>query len=103
MNDRRHRLLVAALSAVATAILAGTLHAQTQAPSPPAAPQPAADAVAQPGAPAPVVHQVRIPEGTEVRVHFNEQLSSATAAAGDTFSITTDDPISLPDGTVLAA
>ncbi len=90
MGERRHGQLTAALSVVAAAILVGVVHAQAPIP---AAPQPAA--------PASAAQHVTIPEGTEVRVHFNEQLSSATAAAGDEFSITTDDPITLPDGTVL--
>jgi hypothetical protein len=46
---------------------------------------------------------VRIPEGTEVHVHLAEPLSSATANAGDTFSIITDEEITLADGTVIPA
>ena len=38
-----------------------------------------------------------------MRVRLEEQLSSATAAAGDTFSISTDEEIRLPDGTVIPA
>jgi hypothetical protein len=93
MDQRRHGQLTAAFSVVAAAILAGVVHAQAQVP--------AAAAALQPVAPAGAQHRVTIPEGTEVRVHFNEQLSSATAAAGDEFSITTDDPITLLDGTVI--
>jgi hypothetical protein len=36
-------------------------------------------------------------------VRFEEELSSATAQAGDTFSISTDDEIHLDDGTVIPA
>jgi hypothetical protein len=45
----------------------------------------------------------RIAEGTEVRVRLEEQLSSATNAAGDTFSISTDEEIELADGVVIPA
>ena len=43
----------------------------------------------------------RIPEGTEVHVRFDEAVSSATAAAGDTFPISTDEEIRLSDGVVI--
>ena len=43
----------------------------------------------------------RIPEGTEVRVRLDEQLSSATSSSGDTFSISTDEDIRLADGAVI--
>jgi hypothetical protein len=49
------------------------------------------------------VRTVKIPEGTEVRIQFDEQLSSATSSSGDTFSISTDEEIKLPDGTVIPA
>jgi hypothetical protein len=45
----------------------------------------------------------KIPEGTEVHLHLNEPISSATAAVGDTFSISTDEEIRLADGTVIPA
>ena len=56
-------------------------------------------------APVPVAASggVVIPEGTEVRVRLNEQLSSATNVEGDEFSITTDEPIELSDGTIIPA
>jgi hypothetical protein len=38
-----------------------------------------------------------------VRVRIEDQLSSATSAAGDTFSISTDEDIELPDGGVIPA
>ena len=38
-------------------------------------------------------------EGTEIKVHFNDKLSSKTASEGDRFSITLDEPIVLSDGT----
>jgi hypothetical protein len=44
---------------------------------------------------------LRIPEGTEVHVHLTEPLSSATASAGDTFSIVTDEEIRLPGGVII--
>lgn len=46
---------------------------------------------------------VRVPEGAEVRVRFDEALSSATAATGDSFSIVTDEAIRLADGTLIPA
>src|SRR5580693_7189489 len=45
----------------------------------------------------------KLPEGTEVHVHLGERLSSATAAVGDTFEITSDEQVNLPDGTILPA
>jgi hypothetical protein len=55
-------------------------------------------------APAPVAPTIlRLPEGTEVDLTLNDTLSSATAAEGDKFSITTADPIKLTDGTVIPA
>lgn len=46
---------------------------------------------------------INVPEGTEVVIRFNDGLSSKTSAEGDRFSITTDEPIVLPDGTSLPA
>src|SRR5437016_7375060 len=61
-----------------------------------------ADSVPAPTAPAAVAPaHVKIPEGTEVRVVFDEALSSATAISGDSFSISTDEEIKLADGTVI--
>lgn len=81
-------LLLAACAAIVT-------KPALSAPTSPAAPPAAAIAVA------PVT--TKIPEGTEVRVHLAERLSSATSVVGDTFQIYSDEPISLPDGTVLPA
>jgi hypothetical protein len=53
--------------------------------------------------PAPPRGSVRIQEGTEIRMQFDDALSSATASAGDTFSISTDEDVRLADGTVLRA
>jgi len=89
----------------------GAVDAQTQpvvvvpplAQTPVQAPPPAAP-YAPPMAPPPVVaRMVRIPEGTEVHVHLQEALSSATATAGDTFPIVSDEEFRLPDGTVIPA
>jgi hypothetical protein len=46
---------------------------------------------------------INVPEGTEVVIRFNDGLSSKTSSEGDRFSITTDEPIVLPDGTSLPA
>ena len=70
------------------------------APRPPAAP-------ARPLAPVAGIvvasTGLMIPEGTEVRVRLNERLSSASNVEGDEFSITTDEPIQLSDGTIIPA
>jgi hypothetical protein len=70
---------------------------------PPVSSPPVADAAPIAPPPTPVARPIRLPEGTEVHIRFNEQLSSATAATGDTFSITTDEPIRLDDGTIIPA
>ena len=46
---------------------------------------------------------VKVPEGTEMRVRFDDMVSSKTAAQGDQFSITLADSVKLPDGSVLQA
>jgi hypothetical protein len=46
---------------------------------------------------------VVLPEGTELKLQFNERLSSATNRQGDTFTISLASPITLPDGTVIPA
>ena len=48
--------------------------------------------------PAPVVH-ARVLEGTAIRVHLAESLSSASTSVGDRFEVISDDPIILSDGT----
>jgi len=45
---------------------------------------------------------VKIPEGTEMVVRLNDNLSSGTSTEGDQFSITLDQPVQLSDGTTLA-
>lgn len=44
-----------------------------------------------------------IQEGTEIKLQFNERLSSATNRQGDTFTISLIQPITLADGTVIPA
>jgi hypothetical protein len=51
----------------------------------------------------PAVGTVVLAEGTELRLQFNERLSSATNRQGDTFTITLTSPITLADGTVIPA
>jgi hypothetical protein len=46
---------------------------------------------------------VKVPEGTELRIRFNDALSSGKNSEGDNFSISLDEPVTLPDGTVLKA
>lgn len=49
------------------------------------------------------IGSVDVPEGTELRIRFNERLSSATSSTGDRFSITLDEPVQLPGGFVIPA
>jgi hypothetical protein len=44
---------------------------------------------------------VKIPEGAEVLIRFDDKLSSASNTEGDQFSISLDDDITLSDGTVI--
>lgn len=44
---------------------------------------------------------VKIPEGTEMRIRFNDALSSGKNSEGDQFSITLDEDVTLPDGTLI--
>ena len=41
---------------------------------------------------------VKVPEGTELRIRFNDTLSSGKNTEGDQFSITLDEPVELADG-----
>lgn len=54
-------------------------------------------------APVSAAHVVIVPEGTEMMIRFNDALSSGTNTAGDQFSITLEEPVKLPDGTVIPA
>lgn len=47
--------------------------------------------------------EAMLPEGTELRLQFNERLSSATNRQGDTFTISLTSPVTLADGTVIPA
>jgi hypothetical protein len=84
-----------ALAALASAALCA---APIVASAQPAAPVPAAAPAA---APAVAPHKVKIPEGTELTIRFNDKLSSERNTEGDQFSISLDDEVKLPDGTVL--
>lgn len=44
---------------------------------------------------------VKVPEGTEMLVRFNDALSSGKSTEGDQFSITLDEDVKLPDGSVI--
>jgi hypothetical protein len=46
---------------------------------------------------------VTVPEGTELPVRLEEALSSSTAKEGDRFTVTLEDDVKLPDGTMLRA
>lgn len=43
----------------------------------------------------------KVPEGTEMLIRFNDQLSSGSNSQGDQFSITLDEDVTLPDGTLI--
>ena len=51
----------------------------------------------------PTLAVLRVTEGIEVTIRFDQKLSSATATQGDRFNITLDDKITLADGTVIPA
>jgi hypothetical protein len=59
---------------------------------------PALVGAAAPAAPA---HKLKIPEGTEMIIRFEDKLSSGSNTEGDSFSISLDDSVKLSDGTVL--
>jgi hypothetical protein len=84
----------AAAITMAALVGADTTVAQT-APTPP-------PAVAATVAPSPATH-TRIAEGTELRLHLGDRLSSATSTVGDTFVVILDESVRLPDGTVITA
>jgi hypothetical protein len=44
---------------------------------------------------------IKVPEGTEMIVRLNDNLSSGTSTEGDQFSISLQEPVRLSDGTVL--
>jgi hypothetical protein len=46
---------------------------------------------------------VKVPEGTEMRIRFNDALSSGKNTEGDQFSITLDEPIELTGGEKIAS
>lgn len=62
-------------------------------------------ALAQVAAPPEVVapSPIKVPEGTEFVIRIEEALSSSSASEGDRFTITLDEDVELPDGTVLRA
>lgn len=49
------------------------------------------------------VQSVSLPEGTELKLQFNENLSSATNRQGDTFTVSLAKAITLADGTIIPA
>lgn len=63
----------------------------------------AQDSTPTQAAPAPSAQVVKVPEGTELMIRFNDALSSGTNTAGDQFSITLDEAVKLPNGTVIPA
>jgi hypothetical protein len=104
-NHRISAALVAAAVFVAPIYVSGQ-PAPNAPPAAASAPTPASlTTVAPAAAPsAPVAPGiVRLAEGTEVNLTLNDGLSSATAADGDKFTITTADPIKLADGTIIPA
>lgn len=47
--------------------------------------------------------EILIPEGTELGMRLEDALSSQTAKEGDRFTVSLDDDVKLPDGTILRA
>jgi len=47
--------------------------------------------------------RIKIPEGTELPMRLEETLSSKHATEGDRFTVSLDDDVRLPDGTILRA
>ena len=78
---------------IAAGIPAGPTYAQGQSPTVAASTPP----------PAVVAASIRIPEGTEMLIRFDEGLSSARNVQGDKFSISLEDTVDLGGGTILGA
>lgn len=95
MSNTKMRLL----GAVAVACLLVTAAAAEVQTTPTVT---AASTVVTPSA-APPVGTFDVPEGTELRIRFNERLSSATSSTGDRFSVTLDEPVELNGGIVIPA
>lgn len=81
------------------AMVASPASAQVQAPAQAQAQAQAPPAVAAGAAPT----SIRIPEGTEMLVRFDEGLSSGRNSQGDKFSISLDDSVDLGGGVILPA
>lgn len=47
--------------------------------------------------------QVKVPEGTEFAVRLEDAISSSHAQMGDRFTVSLEDDVKLPDGTILRA
>jgi hypothetical protein len=75
----------------ATVVAAGAQGALAQAPAAGDAPGAAAEA------------RIKVPEGTEFPIRLEEAISSQSAQVGDRFTISLDDDVPLPDGTILRA
>lgn len=59
--------------------------------------------VARPSAAPAQAVQIKVPEGTEFSVRIEDAISSSSNTEGDRFTISLDDDVKLPDGTVLRA
>ena len=100
-------------SAAVLSLVAMSATAQTTVPTarPAAAPptavmRPATAATPTPpqaAAPSITPAMLHIPEGTELAIAFEDELSSASAAVGDRFTIKSDDDITLANGSKLPA
>lgn len=109
-----NRLSCAALAAGGSAMLACSAGAQTHVPTatpaanaPSAVLKPATAATAAgptaSAAPSLTPAMLHIPEGTELSLKFGDDISSASAAVGDRFTIMSDDGIELANGQTLPA
>jgi len=89
------RISIAALAAFG---VVGSSFAQV-AVTPPPAPSPALASAPAAAAPA----TIHVPEGTEVRVRFEDTVTSKTAQAGDRFNISLDKDVDLGNGVIIPA
>ncbi len=94
-------LLTVAASALVALVGMGAHAADQTATTVRVLPTPPPPAVAPFVPVAPVPLRARLPEGPKVHLQLGERLSSATATVGDTFQVTSDEEIRLPDGTIL--
>ena len=101
------KIIAAACVAAMIAPFSATAQTITAPPQPAAiAPQAGVIFAAPPAASPPIATAARvihIPEGTPVKIRFEETITSKTAKAGDEFAVSLDEPIQLDNGVVIPA